>query len=70
MKTWFANARRRIHKGENLQSGKKGLNAFDARDNNNIKNHFMIRNDFDDSYDDVSLQSDPVSQIVHGLVFS
>ena len=66
VKTWFANARRRIHKGESFQSTKRTGNGLDVKDNNFAKNQFMILSDFDESYPvEVNLPTDSVSKFNH-----
>lgn len=63
VKTWFANARRRIHKGENLQSTKANLHAFDDKDFQASKDHIMPHNTLTESYGEVNYFSDPTSFI-------
>ena len=65
MKTWFANARRRIHKGGDLIPAKRGSSNYvmkEHHDDNDLTSH----NAANGVCGNVSLPSDPVSS--HNLV--
>ena len=59
MKTWFANARRRIHKGGGSLPGKGSHSAFEIKDHG--RKPLMSRSDALDSYASLNLPPDAVS---------